>query len=187
MIDAYQQVEHAFPEIDRIEDDELREGVISAWVMAIEETGVTDLESLPWLPPEQARLDLPDETLVAHVRDVVAGSVALAESLLETRGEGVALSMDLVVAGALVHDVSKPYEYDGGEETEIGRLLGHPHFGVHVVAEAGLPVAVQHVALAHSHRTAIEPATLEAELVTRVDQVAAAAIRLRSVPDLRDV
>ena len=70
---------------------------------------------------------------------------------------------------------------------DVGRLLGHPHYGVHLAAEAGLPVAVQHVVLAHSHRTAVEPATLEAEIVRRVDEVAAAAVRRRAVDDLRDV
>jgi len=186
MTDARTQAERAFPELDRIADEDLREGVLRAWETAIEETGVTDLEQLPWLPPEQERLGLPDETLVDHVRDVVAGSVALAESLLDTSGDRIDLSMDVLIAGALVHDVSKLYEYDGAGETEVGQLLGHPHFGVHVVAAAGLPAEIQHVVLAHSHRTAVEPATLEAELITRVDQVAAAAIRLRSLSDLRD-
>lgn len=190
--DAREQVERAFPEIDDVEDEELREGVRRAWVMAIEETGVDDLPSVPWLPPEQERLGIPDETLVDHVRDVVAGSVALAESLVESRRGRTEVSMDLVLAGALVHDVSKPYEYassgEAGEsgETEVGRLLGHPHYGVHVAAAAGLPAEVQHVVLAHSPRSAVEPATLEAEVVTRVDRVAAVAIRARSVDDLRD-
>ena len=186
MTDAREQVDRAFPEIDDVEEATLRAAVRRTWTQAVEENGVADLVSVPWLPPEQVRLDLPDETLVGHVRDVVAGSVALAESLGATRGERFECSMDLLLAGALVHDVSKLYEYADGGETETGRLLGHPHFGVHVTAEAGLPVAVQHVVLAHSHRSAVEPATLEAELVSRVDQVAAAAIRLRAVDDLRD-
>jgi len=178
--DAREQVRAVFPHVDAIEDDELRAGVLRAWVGAIEDTGVDDLESVPWLPPRQERLGLPDETLAAHVRDVVAGSVALAESLLESRGDRLDVSMDLVLAGALVHDVSKCYEYDGMAETEIGVLLGHPHFGVHVAAVAGLPVEIQHVVLAHSPRSAVEPATVEAKLVTWADRAAVAAIESRA-------
>lgn len=178
--DAREQVERAFPHLDAIEDDALRAGIRRAWVTAVEENDVDDLESVPWLPPRQERLGLPDETLAAHVRDVVAGSLALAESLAETRGDRLDVSMDLVLAGALVHDVSKLYEYDGMEETAVGDLLGHPHFGVHVAAAAGLPLAVQHVVLAHSPRSAVEPATLEARLVTWADRAAVAAIESRA-------
>lgn len=179
MGDARAQVRSAFPTVDDIEDDTLREGVLQAWETAMADNGIDDLEALPWFPPEQARLDLPEERLVPHVNDVIEGSVGVAEVLLGNRPD-VDLSMDVLMAGALVHDVSKCYEFDGTEETDVGRLLGHPHFGVHVAAAAGLPVEVQHVVLAHSHRTAVEPVTLEAELVAAVDRVAARAIRLRS-------
>ena len=46
-----------------------------------------------------------------------------------------------------------------------------------VVSQANLPVAVAHVVLSHSPRTSVEPATLEAELVGRADEAAAAAAR----------
>jgi len=179
MGDARAQVREAFPAVDDIQDDGLREGVLQAWVTAMAENGIEDLAALPWLPPEQARLDLPDERLVPHVNGVVDGALAEAEVLLAHRDD-VDLSLDLLLAGALVHDVSKCYEFDGEEETDVGRLLGHPHFGVHVAAAAGLPVEVQHVVLAHSHRTAVEPTTLEAEIVAAVDRVAARAIRMQS-------
>ena len=178
--DARGQVRAAFPHVDAVEDDALREGVLRAWETAMADNDVSDLASVPWLPPEQERLGLPEETLLEHVREVVAGSVALAESLAETRGDRLECSMDLVLAGALVHDVSKCYEYDGMEETGIGGRLGHPHFGVHVAATAGLPVEVQHVVLAHSPRSAVEPATLEARLVTWADRAAVAAIESRA-------
>lgn len=184
--DAREQVERAFPELDRVEDDALREGVLQTWEAAIDDNGVDDLEAVPWLPPVQASLDLPDETLVEHVRDVAAGSLAIAEVLLEARGDRVDLDTDLVLAGALVHDVGKLYEFDGMEETAIGRLLGHPHIGVHPAAAAGLPPEVLHVVLSHTDRTTVEPATLEAEIVRRADEVAAAAIRSRALSDLRD-
>jgi hypothetical protein len=85
------------------------------------------------------------------------------------------------VAGALVHDVSKLYEFDppDGAESRVHALLGHPNYGVVPAARAGLPPAVSHVVLAHSRRTAVDPQTHEARVVTHVDRVAAAARRAR--------
>jgi len=178
-------VRAAFPELTAIEDDDLRAGVVDAWTTALAENGVDDLAAVPWFPPAQRDLELDDESLVDHVRDVTACAVALAETLTERRD--VALSLDTVVAGALVHDVSKLAEFDGMTETAVGDLLGHPHYGVHVVARADLPVELAHVVLSHTGRTTVEPATLEAEVVRRADEVAAAAIRSRATDDLRSV
>jgi putative nucleotidyltransferase with HDIG domain len=175
-------VERCFPLAD-IEADDLREGVAAAWTSAVEETGV-DLETVPWFPPVQRALGIDDESLVDHVIDVYELADGMAETLNRRRGTPD-VDVDLVRTGALVHDVSKLYEYEEGEETVVGDLLGHPHYGVHVVARAGLPAEVQHVVLSHTRRTSVDPATLEAVVVRRADEVAAAAIRATAVDDLR--
>jgi HD superfamily phosphodiesterase len=183
-MDRTDQVVEAFPSIKSIADESLSEGVMAAWTTAMADNEVDDLEAIHWYPPMQAELGIPDETLVPHVREVVEAATGLAD-VFEGR-RGLDLDRDVVLAGALVHDVSKLYEYDGDEPTEIDELLGHPHFGIHVAAAAGLPVDVQHVLAAHSRNTAIEPATIEAEIVCRADEVAASAIKLRGVDDLRE-
>jgi hypothetical protein len=180
-----QTVRDAFPELDAIADDDLRAGVVEAWATALEDNGVDDLAGVPWFPPAQRDLGLDDEYLVDHVREVTACSLALAETIHDHRDAD--LSLDTVVAGALVHDVSKLAEFDGMDATPVGDLLGHPHYGVHLVAGAGLPVELVHIVLSHSHRTTVEPATLEAVIVAHADAVAAAAIRSRATDDLRTV
>ena len=104
-------IESVFPEIESIEDDGLRTGVATAWTTAAGVNGldVADLPEQPWLPPEERAEE--QEPLVGHVRDVTACAVGLAESLLERRPD-VAVDLDPVIAGALVHDVSKLYEFD---------------------------------------------------------------------------
>lgn len=189
-----------FPAYAEIDDAGLRTGVRDAYALALAETDWDDLRAVPWLPDEQARIGLPGETAVEHVNDVAALATALADELLVCR-PGVGLDRDLVVAGALVHDISKLYEFspedaaglDGGEAsadrpygTDYYDLLGHPYAGVHVCEAAGLPVALSHVVLSHTGRTGVEPATLEAVVVGRADEVAAAAIRSRALADLRD-
>lgn len=168
-------VESVFPGVSTIADESLRAGVVRAWEQAAADAGVGDVETIPWFPPTQAELDLPDERLVPHVRDVRALAAGMAETL--AKRDRWAPDHDLVVAGALVHDLSKLYEFDGRDRTTIGRLLGHPYYGVAVTERAGLPPAVAHVVLSHTPRTNVEPASIEAELVRRADAVAAAAIR----------
>ncbi|MFC6989266.1 HD domain-containing protein [Haloplanus sp. GCM10025708] len=177
-------VREAFPAIAEITDDELRSGVLRAWAESLDETG-HDLFEVPWFPPVQTELDLPDERLVPHVNDVVASAVAIAERLRDARGSDV--SIDLVRAGALVHDVSKLYEFDTDGETAVHDALGHPHYGVVPAARAELPAEVLNVVLSHSNRTSVEPSTLEAVIVKRADQVAAAAIRAEARDDPREV
>ncbi|WP_435184525.1 HD domain-containing protein [Halobellus sp. EA9] len=180
-------VRAAFPELDAIEDEELRTGVVDAWTTAMAEHDVEDLRSVPWLPPTQRELSLRDEYLVDHVRDVAAGAISLAAALLDRRGPVLDIDTDTLVAGALVHDVSKLAEFEGMDDTAVYDLLGHPYYGVHVVARSGLPIELAHIVLSHTSRTTVEPATIEAEIVRRVDEVAAAAIRWRATDDLRTV
>lgn len=182
-------IEAVFPEIETIEDDTLRTGVASAWTSAAGVNGldIDELPEIPWLPPAQKDLDMDaDEALlVDHVQDVTSCALGLAESLL-ARNDDLEIDIDTVIAGALVHDVSKLYEFDGMERTDVGRLLGHPYYGVAVISRANLPVDIAHIVLSHTSRTNVEPATIEAEIVRRADEVAAASIRSSAVDDLRE-
>lgn len=174
----------AFPQIREIQSVELRDQVVEAWVVAMEDNGIRELESVYWFPPVQNELGIPDENLVDHVRDVIDGSRQMAKQLRESRDADI--SIDVVTAGAVVHDVSKLYEFAELETTDLGDLLVHPHFGVSVAARVGLPVVVQHIVLSHSPQTAVAPATLEAEIVCRVDQICGSAIRVTGDRDLRE-
>ncbi len=183
-------IDTVFPEIETIEDETLRADVSSAWTSAADANGleIEDIEAVPWFPPGQRELGLAadEATLVDHVRDVTSCAVGLAESL-SSRRPSLDLDLDTVIAGALVHDVSKLYEFEGMEPTAIGELLGHPYFGIVVADRADLPIEMLHIVLSHSHRTAVEPATLEAEIVRRADEVAVAGIRTAELEDLREV
>jgi len=183
------EIETVFPELPSLTDETLLTGVAEAWTTACEDAGIGSAEELrgvSWLPPVERELGIPEgaETLVEHVRTVTACAAGLAGTLDDRRDAGV--DHDLLLAGALVHDVSKLAEFDGRDATPIGDLLGHPYWGVHVVASAGLPAELAHVVLSHSGRTNVEPAFLEAELVRRADEAAASAIRLGYLDDLRD-
>lgn len=183
-MDVCEEVRNAFTELAEIDDDELRSGVVSAWVIALEENNIPDLSSIPWLGPYQAKIGISDELLVDHIQDVTATAVEIAEVFIERRGMDI--DLNTILAGALVHDVSQLGEIDGESWTKTGRLLGHPYYGVYITRAAGLPVEVQHIVLSHTVATDVEPATLEAEIVRQADRATASAIKARVYDDLRD-
>jgi putative nucleotidyltransferase with HDIG domain len=172
-----------FPEVERIEDDRLREGTIDVWVRSMLDNDVDDLGELQWFPPAQAELDLGEVRSIDHIRDVTELSIAMAEQLARSRD--VEPSMDMVIAGALLHDCDKAYEFDGMEETEVERLIGHPYYGIHLVEAAGLPHEMAHVVLCHSPRTNVEPVFLEAKIIMTADQVAADVLKAEDSTTLR--
>ena len=178
-------IQSVFPELKMIKKDELRNRVTYAWKTSTREYDIESLSAVPWLPPAQRELSLPDESLVSHVRDVTACAVALAERLIQRRGSTISVDIDTVIAGSLIHDVSKLAEFDGMNETDIFQLLGHPYYGVHIATRAGLGPEYSNIILSHTNRTNVEPATIEAALVKRADEVAAAAIRWQATEDLR--
>ncbi len=95
------------------------------------------------------------------------------------------IDYDIVRAGALVHDISKLYEFDGSEPTPAFELTDHPYYGVYPVVKAGLSPEYVHIVLSHTPRTQVEPAFLEAEIIRRADELTATAIISTVVDDLR--
>lgn len=164
-------VSETFPEIDEIADPDLREKVATTWSEALTESPHDSLESIPYLP--KYREYLGEEVLPTHVRQVTRLAIAIADAAAGVYG-GDLLDRDTVVAGALLHDVSKVIETPsaGAEPNEIADLLGHPHYGQYLLARAGLPVALQHVALSHSPKTGVGIKTAEALVVWAADVLA---------------
>lgn len=113
-----------------------------------------------------------------------------------------ALDVDLLRAGALLHDVGKVVELSdtpGGAYTTPGRLLGHITLGLELVTEAARAVGLaeerlrllQHLILSHQGRpewgSPIRPLCLEALLLHYADDLDAKMHRawaaVRNVPD----
>lgn len=170
---ARQEVEEALPELDEISDEELREKVVEVWAKGLYESDYESIDQEAWGGGYD---EISDETQLFHVREVTQCAIALTDTLKETRDLDV--DRDTVVAGALLHDISKFHETspDAEEWTELGQMLDHPHYAVHMLAEAGLSTHLQHIALVHTHRSKPQPKTMEAELVVLADLAAADAI-----------
>lgn len=115
-------------------------------------------------------------------------SVEVAELALDACSRIGGLDRDLILTGALLHDIGKIHEMDcyepGYPFTESGSLKGHVILGADMVREAtlglpgfdhGLSEALQHLILSHHGRkewgAPVEPATAEAVLLHNCDQI----------------
>lgn len=166
---AESEIHDAFPRIEEIQSDDLRGRVVDVWETAIDATE-TELSTLRWWPPLESELDGPPVTNVEHVNAVTEVAIGIIDSLTDTVTRDI--DRDVVIAGALLHDCSKLYELDGDTTTSLQDHVPHPHYGVHLLAAAGCSEELQHIVLAHSGESAVEPRTIEAKIVALADQLA---------------
>lgn len=102
--------------------------------------------------------------------------------------EDAHVNRDVVIAGALLHDIGKIEEYAYDEDaidfTEVGNLIGHVTLGYHLVRQAiarqgnvpsELATNLLHIVLSHQGRleygSPVEPKTAEAFIVHYADTV----------------
>jgi len=148
------------PEVEQIGDPALRERVLDAYVAAMQEGGWKSLEDVPFT------LLVPTErSYASHVRRVTQ----LAASAGRVMGD---VNMDILLAGALLHDIGKLLEYDSSrprEKSALGRLVRHPVSGVGIAMRAGLPDEVLHIIACHSKEGDLMERTPEAIIVHHCD------------------
>lgn len=172
--DPRQLYEKILTEAGRIADEPLRNLVLA--VLTAPET-------------ERRLLQAPAAKLWHHT--YVGGllehtlSVVRIVDFLASHYDGI--DRDLLLAGALLHDVGKCYELDSSgfiDYSDAGRLLGHIAIGLRLVHEARPSVEglsenrlnqVLHLILSHhgelENGSPVKPATLEAVLLHYADEI----------------
>jgi putative nucleotidyltransferase with HDIG domain len=174
------QVREAFPELDAIESDTLREKVVEAWTLALDRGGWRDIRDIPYA------WNIHDVTNVEHVRGVTR--IAQESATQQREFHGADPDMDVIIAAALLHDVGKCYEYVGFVDEE--KLLDpdpeyateevpHSLSGYALAHEVGCPLAVKR-AIPHFIGE-IPTRTLEAELVKSANSASSNAITQSSM------
>ena len=169
------QVEDAFPELDEIDSDSLREQVIEAWVLALERGGWRDIEDVPYA------WNIHEVSNVEHVRGVTRIAVDAARQQRDFHGAEP--DIDTIVAAALLHDVGKCYEYvdhvddevlDDPDGTYASEEVPHSLSGYALAHEVGCPLSVQR-AIPH-FLGEVPKRTLEAELLKSANSASSNAI-----------
>src|SRR4051812_3868423 len=102
-------VRASFPELAEIGDDDLRDRVVEAWALALSQTEYERIEDIPGSAVPTAG-EMRGGTHVARLRGAAQIALAMAE-ILDRLGGPLGVDRDLLLAGALCHDVGKPYEY----------------------------------------------------------------------------
>lgn len=149
------EILRCFPELMQIKDESLRGVCVKTWLLAIEESGVSDQEFIETLCHKSLR-DCP-VTLVRHTRGVIKLAVRIAEQLIEDFSEYIPLDLDMVIAAACLHDVGKIYEHmrdHDGNLTWAAANLHHPITGAAVALKTGCPPEVVYTIANHSHEGA---------------------------------
>ncbi|MFQ5995181.1 MAG: HD domain-containing protein [Acidiferrobacterales bacterium] len=164
-------VEKLWPEINWIEDPELRESVTQTWIRAFERSPLSpqDLNAIPFTLRVR---DCP-VTFMAHKRCVVHIARRSAEAMRTFLGDVLSINMDKVVAGAILADVGKLLEYEivNGQtrQSTQGKNLRHPFTGVAVAMQCGVPDEVCHIIATHSEEGDLVQRSTEAFIVHHAD------------------
>lgn len=173
-----EKIMHMLPEIKGIRNEDLKNKVIEVWLKAIELTNWENVEDIPFnyeIPKENA-------TLVKHIRAVTNYSLKMAEIMNNFYNYNV--NEDYVIAGALIHDVSKMIEYSvKGGKSNIGNLIPHGAYGVHLCIELGLPPEVTHIVASHTKKMNMPTKSIEAIIVHHCDFADANSIALKNGHD----
>lgn len=151
-----QSVREDFPEIENIVDSALADKVVEAWAYALCESSFQRASEIPG-SGNPGDFELVRGTQIDHIRAVVRIATFLADDFMTNFPE-VDLDRDIVVAGAIIHDVGKAFEFDpvnlkrwSEDASRAGQpSLRHSVFGAHVCLTVGLPEELAHIALGHS-------------------------------------
>lgn len=168
-----QKVLSIWPELNLIQNKELREKTLDCWVYAIVKSVLTaeDLEVIPFsLLIKDCKI-----SFMNHKRTAVQLSVDIAKRMKENFGNEIKIDMDFLIAGAILIDIGKLIEYDkvDGKLTtsKAGKLLRHPFSGVAIADRFGLPPEVLHIIAYHAKEGDLEKRSVEAIIVHHADFV----------------
>lgn len=172
-----EEIRALFPEVEQIEDPDLREGVIDIWLDLAAETAWERFEDIPKNLKEEKHM-----TLIGHVQGVTRMALAMAD--IAKRLHGIQVDRDLLIASCILHDISKPLEsapdpggpptgtsVPPGKITEFGEKIQHGVYGAHKIWEKGLPKALElaHLVITHTRTSNTRSKSYEAALLFYAD------------------
>ena len=168
-----QKVLKLWPELEWIQDEDLREKTAKTWEMALERSVMTpeDLNKIPF-----TLLCGPDlkVSFMDHKRAVVHIARDSGNKMNEFFKDELPVDMDVLIAGAILADVGKLLEYVKDElgnslQGTYGKYLRHPFSGVSLAEECGVPMEVCHIIATHAGEGNMVKRSTEAYVVHHAD------------------
>jgi putative nucleotidyltransferase with HDIG domain len=162
-----------WPELNWIQNEDLRESTAKTWELALERSVLTpeDLNRIPFTLLVGPELKV---TFMDHKRSVVHIARDAGKKINDMYHGELTVDMDVLVAGAMLADVGKLLEYvldDEGQAIQgtYGKYLRHPFSGVSLAEECGVPPAVCHIIATHAGEGNMVKRTTEAYVVHHAD------------------
>lgn len=166
-----ERLKEIWPEIEWIENPELKESIYQTWEYALEQSVLTpeDLQKIPFtLLIKDCQV-----TFMEHKRAVVHIAVSAAKAMQEFFGDNLPINMDYLIAGAILIDVGKLIEYvlkdDQAVVGKTGKLLRHPFTGVGLAMRFGVPDEICHMIATHSNEGDLGKRTTESLIIHHAD------------------
>ncbi|MBC8489482.1 MAG: HDIG domain-containing protein [Bacteroidetes bacterium] len=162
-----------WPELEWIQDEDLREKTAGTWELALERSVLTpeDLNRIPF-----TLLCGPDlkVTFMDHKRSVVHIARDAGQKINDMYNGELTVNMDVLIAGAILADVGKLLEYvleENGKAVQgtYGKYLRHPFSGVSLAEECDIPAEVCHIIATHAGEGNMVKRTTEAYVVHHAD------------------
>jgi len=145
------EIRKVLPEVDLIQDKALREKVLATWEEGLRRGGwkPADIGRIPFTLLKPVKISFAD-----HVRSVTKICLAVAQTFDEVYKGELTLNRDVLLAGALLHDVGKLLEVTQAQGTfkksKDGALVRHPFSGLALADAQGVPAEVLHIIGTHS-------------------------------------
>jgi len=154
-------LEETFPLIKEIKSEEIKNKVKKCYEIAMERGKWENLEEIPFT------LLLSDAySYVKHVNNVAK----MAYEIGKVRQD---VNIDVLLAGALLHDIGKLLEYEKRDgkvvKSEFGKYVRHPISGAFLAMEVGLDDKIVNVISAHSKEGEMVERCNEAIIVHHCD------------------
>jgi putative nucleotidyltransferase with HDIG domain len=166
-----EEISELFPELDLFEDPGLRAQTADIWHRAAEKGGWSSEDRVQM--PFTLLIEKTEINIIQHTRAVTQCAIRIADVLREQYRDRIQINRDYLLAGALLHDVGKLFEYkrEDGEfkKSEAGKLLRHPVSGAAFASGFDLPAEVVHIIAAHSKEGDAVTRTTEAVIVNHAD------------------
>jgi len=173
-------------ELDLLRDRELADKVVRCWVEAAALGHWHSREELERMP-FTLLVDCQGIGFIAHTKAVTWGALGLARALLQVYGEAnpIPIDLDHLVAGGLLHDVTKLVEIEpdgagGVRRSRQGMFFRHPISGAMLAGRVGLPDPVVHAIAVHAREGEGSHQTIEAILIHQADFAAFNPLKLDS-------
>ena len=169
-----QELVNLLPEIEKVGCQALRESVIETWISALEDCHQAPAVLLDM--PASMKLKDRGFSLVHHVLGVCQVAEAAYVTFNQTFPQPpVKLDFDVLMAGALLHDVGKIAELEktpgGWQWRRQSHYVRHAYTGVYYAMKNHVPDSVLQIIAYHSGEADVIPRSAEAEVVHIADDM----------------